>query len=150
MADEDDGLRGHMVPEIEGEDGLLLKAIPHCAELGMRLMAASGDGAVMKLPYDARLVGDARTGIMHGGAITTLIDTCCGSAVMAAGTGAKSTATLDLRINYMRPATPGRDVLARAACYRSTRSVAFVRATAFHEEGGDEIATASAAFILER
>jgi len=146
----DDDFRGRIAPDPDTRDGkgMLLSAIPHSAELGMRLISRDPDEAVMMIPYDPRLIGDPETGVMHGGAITALLDTCCGTAVMMASTKPSSTATLDLRINYMRPATPDRDVYAHAHCYRTTRSVGFVRAVAYHENRNDPIATASAAFIL--
>lgn len=138
-----------MAPTPAGADGTLLNAIPHSAELGMRLISTQSDEAVMMIPYDSRLVGDPETGVMHGGAITALLDTCCGTAVMLSHKKPTSTATLDLRINYMRPATPERPVYAHAHCYRATRTVGFVRALAYHDDRDDPIATASAAFILE-
>ena len=146
----DDEFRGWIAPNPDSQDGkgMLLSAIPHSAELGMRLISRDPDEAVMMIPYDPRLIGDPETGVMHGGAITALLDTCCGTAVMMASAKPSSTATLDLRINYMRPATPERDVYAHAHCYRATRSVGFVRAVAYHEDHNDPIATASAAFIL--
>ena len=146
----DDDFRGWMTPDPSPQSGqgTLMSAIPHSAELGMRLISRDTDEAVMMIPYDPRLIGDPETGVMHGGAITALLDTCCGAAVMMAASKPSSTATLDLRINYMRPATPERDVYAHAHCYRATRSVGFVRAVAYHEDRDDPIATASAAFIL--
>jgi uncharacterized protein (TIGR00369 family) len=137
-----------MTPAPEGESGTLMAAIPHSRELGMRVISREVDAAVMMIPYDPRLIGDPDTGVMHGGAITALLDTCCGAAVMMSSKKPASTATLDLRINYMRPATPERAVYAHAHCYRATRSVGFVRAVAYHEDRDDPIATASAAFIL--
>jgi uncharacterized protein (TIGR00369 family) len=103
---------------------------------------------VFKLPYASHLVGHPETGVLHGGAITALLDATCGAAVFAALPEIKPIATLDLRIDYLRPADAGRDVVARAHCYKVTRNVAFVRAMAFHDDENDPIAAAAGTFML--
>ena len=66
--------------------------------------------AEILLPYDLRLVGNPETGVLHGGAISTLMDATCGAAVFQALRKPMAIATLDLRIDYLKPATPGRGV----------------------------------------
>lgn len=127
-----------------------IEAIPHSAALGMRLVSL-GDGRVeMSMPYDTRFVGDPATGVLHGGAVSALMDTASGAAVMCHPAAPVSTATLDLRIDYFRPATPGQTITARAECYHVTRSVAFVRVTATDEDDTRPVAAATGVFTLDR
>jgi uncharacterized protein (TIGR00369 family) len=126
-----------------------IESLPLGRALGMELLAIGDGHAEIAMPYDERLIGDPRTGVIHGGAVSTLMDTCGGAAVMSHPQSAAGTATIDLRIDYMRPATPGQRIRARADCYHVTRSVAFVRATAFDEDGTRPVATATGAFTFK-
>jgi uncharacterized protein (TIGR00369 family) len=125
-----------------------VEGIPHNRALGMQVVEISRATAVFKLPYSPRLVGNPDTGVLHGGAITALLDACSGAAVFAALTEWVPIATLDLRIDYLRGAEPGRDVLCRATCYKLGKNVAFTRALAYHDDEADPIASSAGTFML--
>ncbi|NRB04420.1 MAG: PaaI family thioesterase [Rhodobacteraceae bacterium] len=125
-----------------------MEAIPHSKDLNMSLEKISKGVAIVSMPYDERLIGDVETGVLAGGAVSALMDTCCGAAVVSHPDNPGLTATLDLRIDYMRAATPGQTLRTRAECYHVTKSVAFVRAVATDEDEDRPVATASGAFTV--
>lgn len=125
-----------------------IQALPHAQALGLEVRDVGAGEAVIAMPYAAKLVGDPDTGVIHGGAVSTLMDTCGGAAVMSHPAGLHSTATLDLRIDYMRPASAGQTITATATCYHVTRSIAFVRAVATDEDTDRPVATATGAFTV--
>ena len=125
-------------------------AMPHFKALGMEI-GLIGDGkAEISMAYDERFIGDPETGVISGGAVSALMDTSSGAAVMCHPTGSMGTATLDLRIDYMRPATPGQRITAHAECYHETRTVAFVRARAMDEDVARPVAIATGTFTIQR
>ena len=124
------------------------EAVPHNRALGIEILELGEARARYRLPYDERLVGNPETGVLHGGAVTALLDACCGSAVFAALGQPQPIATLDLRIDYLGPAEPHRDVIALADCYKVTHNVAFVRAVAYQEREDQAIASAAGTFMI--
>jgi len=128
----------------------VMLASPQARALGLDIVAMGDAEATLKCPYRADLIGDPDTGVIAGGVVTTLLDHTCGQAVFAALETPAPIVTLDLRIDYMRPAKPHRDLIARAHCYKLTNSVAFVRAQAYDDDPSDPVATAQAAFMLNR
>src|SRR5208282_5026948 len=115
---------------------------------GLRFDRVAPGEAWSSLPYRPVFVGDTETGVLHGGVVTAMLDESCGMAVQLALDGMRAIATLDLRIDYQKPATPGLDIKAHSFCYRVTRSIAFVRSTAYQESEDDPVATATACFVI--
>jgi uncharacterized protein (TIGR00369 family) len=122
--------------------------VPHNRALGLEIVDLGEGWSSYRLPWAPRIVGNPETGVVHGGAITALLDAACGSAVFSSLPKPMPVATLDLRIDYLKPATRERDVHARARCVKMTRNVAFVRAVAYHDDEEDPIATATGTFML--
>jgi uncharacterized protein (TIGR00369 family) len=125
--------------------------IPHHRALGLRFVEHREGRITVALPWSEKLVGNPMTRVLHGGAITALLDTTCGTAVFVKLSEPIPIATLDLRIDYLRPATPELEVHARAECFRVTSNVAFVRCEAFHPgHEADLVAVANGTFIIFR
>jgi len=122
--------------------------VAHIRELGIEVEERLPRGVVMRLPYREELVGNPDTGVLHGGAVTTLVDSASGFAAMASLPELGPVATLDLRIDYLRPAAAGEDLLVRAVCYRLTRRIAFVRAEAYQQSPDDPVAAAMGTFMI--
>lgn len=127
---------------------LMMEGVPWAKTLGFRVTRVERGRAFATAPWRQDLVGDPDTGVIHGGVITALLDNICGVAIATRLKEIKAMATLDLRIDYMRPADKGREIIAEAECYHITRTVAFTHAWAYHESRERTIATASGAFAL--
>ena len=127
-----------------------LAQIPHAAAIGMTLVSRTERGCVVRVPYAQHLVGDPDTGVVHGGVLTALLDNTCGIAVRPLDVDRSeiSIATLDLRIDYMGSAEPHKDIFAEAVCFKRTKNIAFVRASAYQTSPAEPIATCVAAFML--
>lgn len=124
--------------------------VPHAAAIGIETTELADGRPAMRLPYAAHLVGDPDTGVIHGGVITALLDQTAGMLARPLEQSREEVAiaTLDLRIDYMGPATVGEDLWATGECYKRTADIAFVRACAFHTSPEDPVATCVATFML--
>ncbi|WP_281018402.1 MULTISPECIES: PaaI family thioesterase [unclassified Minwuia] len=122
--------------------------IPQIRALGIEVVSIDGPVAVSRLPYQEKLVGDPETGVMHGGVITTQIDNLCAVALHSRIGHYVPCVTIDLRVEYLKPAAPGLAVHVRAECRKVTRQVAFIAATAWNEDENDPIAFASCTYML--
>ncbi|WP_300575432.1 PaaI family thioesterase [Phenylobacterium sp.] len=119
---------------------------PQTEALGFQFVSIGEARGAIRVPWRADLVGDPETGVIASGVVTTLLDHVCGLSIRAAA--AIPQGTLDLRIDYMRPARPQADLVADGHCYKLTRTIAFVRALAHDGDPDDPVATAQAAFAL--
>lgn len=125
--------------------------LTQCRRLKLEVLEGSGSHVLMELPYDKQLVGYPDTGVIHGGVITTLMDTASGCAVVCSIFDKfgllEISPTLDLRVDYMKPAEPHKPVYGFAQCYKLSSSVAFTRAIAYQDSIDDPIAHAVGSFM---
>ncbi|WP_111495906.1 PaaI family thioesterase [Marinobacter bohaiensis] len=124
-----------------------IETLAQARELGVSVEEARDNHLVLKLPYSDRIIGNPDTRIIHGGAITTLMDTTSGSVVLCALDEFELCPTLDLRVDYMRPAVPDEPVYARAEAYRVTRNIIFTRCEAYQAHDNQTIANCVATFM---
>ncbi|MEK9751776.1 MAG: PaaI family thioesterase [Rhodospirillaceae bacterium] len=124
--------------------------IPHHKAIGLDVVSAGKGRAVMRIGYDARFIGDPDSGAVHGGLVTTMMDATGGLAVLSAVPAGTPVATLDLRLDYLRAAEPGRVLIGEAECYRLTPNVAFTRGTAFEDGNAeDPVANFIATYMIK-
>ncbi|WP_397448397.1 PaaI family thioesterase [Pseudomonas sp. NA-150] len=124
-----------------------ISAIKHCQVLGMRIHHADAKGMTLVLPYSEQIVGNPETGVIHGGALTSLMDSTCGISTLCVLPEFEVCPTLDLRIDYMRPATPFREVYGFAECYRVTPDIIFTRGYAYQDDPQQPIAHVVGTFM---
>lgn len=125
------------------------RLFPQGIAINSRFIEIAKGKAVSVLPWNEKLLFDKERSIMASGAVVTLIDQTCGLACMSTFDEPMAVATLDLRIDYMRPGRKGHEIRVVANCYRVTHHIAFVRANAFDSDNEEDIiATAQAAFMI--
>ncbi|MCY4238414.1 MAG: PaaI family thioesterase [Rhodospirillaceae bacterium] len=139
---------GNKAPTTEEMIKLISGATPHSRELGLQVVHSAKGMAIMRLPWQERLVGNPDELVLHGGVVTTLLDSVCGMATMSARQPPERIVTLDLRIDYQRPATPHVDLFARAEVTRQTRTIAFLSAVAYQDDPKDMVALATGTFMF--
>ena len=118
-------------------------AVPYANFLGLQLGEVRTGEASVHL--DIRDELRQNQGVVHGGAIASLIDTASAFAVLTQINLDERVTTTDLTIHYLRPATNGR-IAATARIVRGGRRL-FVLTVDVHDEAGALIATAVTTYI---
>lgn len=104
--------------------------IPYNKHLGIIVEELREGYARLKLPYRDEFVGDRRRPALHGGLIATLIDVCGGTATWTYFSKDDGIATLDIRVDYLRPG-PDEDLIAESLVLRVGNRVAVVNTRVF-------------------
>ena len=122
--------------------------VGHGGALGILYVGHGADWVELGLEYDEKLVGVPETGILASGPLISLMDMASRMAIWVKLGHFRHQATLDLRVDYLRPAVPGRKIIGRSECYRLTGSVGFVRGLAHDGDPTDPVAHVAGTFMF--
>lgn len=121
------------------------------SHMALDLEEVSVEHVQVRMPFNPNFCVDSDQTLLHGGILTALLDSVFGLANFVAIDGISTLATLDLMVDYLRPAASRADVIVRGICYRQTRHIAFNSGSIwFDGHEGSEIARGSASFALTR
>jgi len=120
-------------------------------EMNAEIIEADGESVLLRMPFNSSFCVDTEKDLIHGGILTAFMDSAFGLATMLAMPGLRTIATLDLRIEYLRPAKSRADLIVFAECYRQTRHIAFNRGRVWFEgDDRNEVAMGFASFAVTR
>lgn len=120
-------------------------------EMDLKIEKVALDGVLVRMPFNPSFCADEEKTLLHGGVLTALLDSVFGLANFVAIEGISSMATLDLRVDYLRPAKSRSDIMVRAECFRQTRHIAFNSGSIWFDEPDQaEVARGTASFALTR
>lgn len=126
----------------------LARKVGHGQALGLEFRAAGDNWVELALPWREELVGVEATGILASGAIVSLLDTCGGATVWRTLGRFQPAVTIDLRLDYLRPALKGETVIARCTCDKLTRQIAFISGIAHTGDASRPVARAVGTFMI--
>lgn len=119
----------------------------HGGHVGLSYVGHGADWVEMGFDWRDELVGDVASGVVASGPVITLMDNAMSLAIWTRLGEFRPHATMDLRIDYLRPSPPGARVIGRGECYRLTHNIGFVRGIAHNGDPSDPIAHTAATFI---
>lgn len=127
-----DGYGVQALPELYKEwasSGMIANIGGRLVEIGAGTVVIEGDLTVERHSFPT-----SRGPIVHGGAIATLADEALATVAFTVADEGQTTVTADLKVDFLRPATPGR-LIARATVRHRTKRLAFTEATIEQEDG---------------
>lgn len=129
---------------------LMEEDIPFNRFLGMRLLELREGFARVEIPFKPELIGDPRRPAIHGGVLSTLVDTCGGAAAFTQITPPETVSTIDLRVDYLRPGEQ-KALVCEATVSRMGNRVASVDSKIFHPDAPERlIATGKGVYNVKR
>ena len=125
-----------------------VRKVGHGGALGIAYHAHGDDWAELRLPYKPELIGVPESGTIASGPIISLMDMATSIAIWIKLGRFRHQATLDLRVDYLRPARAELDIFGRGECYGVTKNIGFVRGLAHDGDPSDPVANVSGTFMF--
>lgn len=122
----------------------------HAASLGIMILDAGAGWANFALEWRDELMARSSGMLPASAPIISLMESACGHAVWSALERPMSSVTLSLRVDHLRPATPGRLLIGQAQCVRMTQRIAFARGIAHDGDEDNPVANATASFFYTK
>ena len=126
------------------------RQVGHGGALGILYVDHGADWVELGLDYQEKLIGVASREVIASGPIISLMDMATSMAIWVKLGRFRHQATLDMRVDYLRPATPGKRIIGRGECYATTNSVGFVRGLAHDGNAADPVAHVTATFMFTK
>lgn len=128
----------------------LIDAIPYNHWLGMEVLECRAGLIGMRMAATAHVRHPGPEGGIHEGAITALVDAACGSVALTQLQDVRRTATLDLRVDFLRPARAGLAVRCDAVPVQISEDLTLLRAIVHDGSEQDLVAVALGTFAIFR
>lgn len=128
----------------------MFETLPFFKLMGFELLEIEPGRSKLAMTWRPDLLQPA--GIMHGGAIASLVDTAFAQAIILTKNNQESAArgggmvTIDLRVKYFRPVSGGR-IVCEAKVTRPGRQIVHVAGVVTNDEG-KEVAQADSIYML--
>jgi uncharacterized protein (TIGR00369 family) len=110
----------------------VVQAVPFWGTVGLSVKQAADGHSLLELPTGPQHL---QNGIVHGGAIATLLDSTCAMAALSLLWPAEYASSVNLHLAYLRPVTPGIVLTARGECLKAGRTIVFCEAKAWDPQG---------------
>jgi acyl-coenzyme A thioesterase PaaI-like protein len=124
------------------------RKVGHGGALGILYEAHGPDWVELALDWQEKLIGVPETGVLASGPIISLMDMATSMALWVKLGRFRPQATLDMRVDYLKPATPHERIYGRGECYGVTKSIGFVRGVAHHGDPADPVAHVTGTFMF--
>jgi uncharacterized protein (TIGR00369 family) len=124
-----------------------LARIPYVKFLGLTCELA-GDEMTAILPASEHLIGNTMIPALHGGVVGAFLELTALAELMVKEPARRQPKTIDVTIDYLRPARGGLTTFARAEVRKLGRRIASVHVEAWQEARASPVAALRGHFLL--